>query len=198
MTITFFAQSSSLREMFRLRATARNSRLQGVRLKLDAARDELDPYTGLNNASILVATTLPSIARSGQDRVGLPPRGGGTPGSRLTLERLPRGRVLEDFCDRPALPAVLGFARSGDVGVPIARPRNFLFRKIRHFVPENRTSCYSLSSPPLLGPVMPIASKKPHLQVRPRPSAELARRPVPTPATEGRRLWIRGRSDIGL
>jgi hypothetical protein len=45
---------------------------------------------------------------------------------------------------------------------------------------------------------MPIASKKPHPQVPSPPAPELARRPAPTPATAGRRLWIRGRSDMGL
>jgi hypothetical protein len=45
---------------------------------------------------------------------------------------------------------------------------------------------------------MPIASKKPHPQVPSPPAAELARRPASTPATAGRRLWIRGRSDMGL
>ena len=44
---------------------------------------------------------------------------------------------------------------------------------------------------------MPIASKKPQPQVPSSPAAELARRPAPTPTT-GRRLWIKGRSDIGF
>jgi hypothetical protein len=45
---------------------------------------------------------------------------------------------------------------------------------------------------------MPIASKKPHPEVPSPPAAKLARSPAPTPAAAGRRLWIRGRSDIGL
>jgi hypothetical protein len=39
---------------------------------------------------------------------------------------------------------VLGFARSGDIVVPIARRRNFLFQKERHYISENQTSCYPL------------------------------------------------------
>src|ERR1700685_2433123 len=44
---------------------------------------------------------------------------------------------------------------------------------------------------------MPIASKKPHPEVPSPPAAELARCPAPTPATVGRRLWIRGDLTLG-
>ena len=66
---------------------------------------------------------------------------------------------------------------------------------MRHFISENQTSCYSLSSPPSLGPVMPIGSKKPHRQAPSWPAAGLARRLPPAPA--GRRPWGRERLNTG-
>jgi hypothetical protein len=100
--------------------------------------------------------------------------------------------------DRAALREVLGFARSGDIVAPIARWRNFLFRKCAFLFLKIKLRAILHDRLLYSDPACPSPRRNLTPKVPSPPAGELARCPAPTPATVGRRLWIRGRPDIGL
>jgi hypothetical protein len=112
------------------------------------------------------------------------------------VERLRRGRVLEDFCEAQSR-IVQRCARCSDsleAAISLCRSRGgaiFFFEKCAILFLKIKLRAILYDRLVYSDPVMPIASKKPHPQFPSPPAEGLTRRLAPAPA--GRRLWGRER-----
>ena len=124
-------------------------------------------------------------------------------GSRFTVERPRRGRVLEDFCGAQSR-IVQRCARcldSPEAATSLCRSRGgaiFFFEKCAILFLKIKLRAILYDRLLYSDPSCPSPRRNLTPRFRPRPPRNLRAVQLRRLATAGRRLWIRGRSDMGL